>query len=473
VAQRGCTINPVQTLGQRVIDYIGQEGLLKPGHRLGIAVSGGLDSVALLRLALELRAAFGVVLAVVHFNHRLRGDDSEADERFVAGLAKHHNLDFHCEGADVSGHSHAEGLSLEAAARELRYNFFRKLLKEKTLDRVATAHTLDDQAETVILRLARGAGTRGLAGIYPEIDVPPGKIIRPLLQTKRAELEAYLQSLNQESLNQGSLSQDWREDKSNDNLCHTRNRVRHKILPVLERELNPSLREALAETASVARDEEEYWTSEVERVLPQVAKSDTVNIPRLLALPKALQRRILRQVAESLNVGLELKHVREILRIAQNQSTSMELPDGWSVVRAQNELRFEKHTDLAPTGYEYPLSVPGGVEVPETSSRFEAATSSSPEGLDASLLKQPLIVRNWRPGDRFWPAHSKAAKKVKELLQERKITGTERNLWPVVASGNDIVWLRGFPLPAQYRSTQPGQPAVAIREVPSQVTGLV
>ena len=452
----------VKTLAQRVADYIRGHALLKAGHRTGIAVSGGLDSVALLRLALELRGELGIVLSVVHFNHRLRGEDSEGDEQFVAGLARQHGLEFHCQSGEVRSYSLEKRLSVEAAARELRYKFFQTLIQPSVLDRIATAHTLDDQAETVILRLARGAGTRGLAGIYPQLTVAGGAIIRPLLQTKRADLESYLQS----------LSQDWREDASNADLCHARNRVRHSILPLLERDLNPSMRDVLAETAELAREEEDYWNQEVKRALPLVAKTEHIlSIRELLGLPLALQRRAVRHVAESLGLTPELKHVRGILRVARGEVASTELPNEWSVIRNQDELTFQRRPTPAPVDYEYSLQIPGTAEVPEAATLFEAVvadtdlpTPNSEDWLDASLLQKALTVRNWRPGDRFWPAHSKQLKKIKDLLQERQISGTERRLWPVVASGDDIVWLRGFPAPAQFRACRVGQPAVVIRE---------
>ena len=290
----------MKALSQRVLECIREQGLLAAGQRTGVAVSGGLDSVALLRLGLELRSELGIVLSVVHFNHQLRGDDSLADEKFVVRLAERHGLEFHGHGGDVRGHSIENHLSLEAAARELRYRYFFSLLENGMVDRVATAHTLDDQAETVILRLARGSGTRGLAGIYPQVTAKNGVIVRPLLQTRRVELETYLHS----------IGQDWREDQSNTDLSHARNRVRHTLLPILERELNPGLREALAETAGLARDEEEYWNTEVEKVLPRVRRSsDGLHTRALLELPLALQRRVVRRAAGSLGLRLEVKHV--------------------------------------------------------------------------------------------------------------------------------------------------------------------
>src|SRR5438105_266555 len=233
----------VKKLAQSVLAYIRQEGLLKAGDRVGVAISGGTDSVALLRLLLELRAELGIVLSVVHFNHNLRGSESDSDEDFVKQLAERHELEFFCERGDVEAHARSMQLSTEAAARQLRYRYFQRLLGENRLDHVATGHTLDDQAETVLLRIIRGAGTRGLAGIYPQLRVgrSPFSVIRPLLRTTRTELEAYLIEIGQE----------WREDSSNRDLRHARNRVRHEIMPRLEHSLNPAVRESLAEVAEI------------------------------------------------------------------------------------------------------------------------------------------------------------------------------------------------------------------------------
>jgi tRNA(Ile)-lysidine synthase len=459
----------VQSLRKTVLAYIRKHKLLKAGDRVGIAVSGGADSVALLRLLLELHKGIGVVLSVVHFNHKLRGDASEEDERFVAQLAQEHKLELHCESGHVAAHAEEKHLSLETAARELRYRYFRRLLLEGRLNRIATGHTLDDQAETVLLKIVRGAGTRGLAGIYPQLSVPGSQfsasIVRPLLGVRRKELEAYLLG----------LGQGWREDQSNRDLRHMRNRVRHGILPRLERYLNPGVREAFAETAEIARAEEEYWQKEVARVLPLIWVRRKLTVSALADLPLALQRRVIRAASESLGLRLDFHHVEEILALASSQPGSakaIELPNGWMVLRSKGELRFELESGRPiKLDYEYCLSIPGSVEVPETASRFEAllisgnaAKGYNPEDLlDRSLLAGEVKVRNWRPGDRFWPAHTKVPKKIKELLQERHVSGSERKLWPVVVSGTEAVWVRGFQAPARLQSRS--DEAVLIREV--------
>jgi len=467
----------VQRLRQAVLDYISKHRLLKAGDRVGVACSGGADSVALVRLLLELRKGIGVVLSLVHFNHKLRGMESDDDERFVAQLAKERKLELFCESGNVAAYGKDKHLSLETAARELRYRYFWRLLAESRMDRIATAHTLDDQAETVLLKLVRGAGTRGLGGVYPQLSVPGSQfsdnsptIVRPLLGIQRKEIESYLTSIDQT----------WRQDRSNRDLRHMRNRVRHGILPRLERYLNPGVREALAETAEIARAEEEYWQGEVEHVLPSLWKEAgtegrALSLPMLLDLPLALQRQVVRAACESLGVQLDFQHVEDILTsgsASTSDGRSMDLRDGWVVSGSKKYLRFERKVDAGESlQYEYRLPAPGSVEVRETKSRFEvllvsenAAEDYNPEHLlDRSLLTQEWTVRNWRPGDRFWPAHTKAPKKVKELLLERKVVGSSRKAWPVVTVGSQVVWLRDFPSPVRLRPRSGN--AVFIREV--------
>ena len=465
----------VHDLRQRVSRYLRERDLLRAGERVGTAVSGGADSVALLRLLLELRDELGVVLAAVHVNHQIRGAEADADQHFVAELAAKYNLPLHALSADTPAHAAEHHLSLEAAARELRYEHFRRLLANGVLDKVATAHTLDDQAETVLLRLARGAGVTGLAGIYPKWSVGSGRgpaalsaaIIRPLLETRRPELLSYLEN----------LKQPWREDASNLDPRFARNRVRHKVLPLLESELNPRVTELLAETAEIARAEEHYWAAEVCRVLPQVWTAASgcgqgcLQIAQLHRHPLALQRRLVRAAAESLGLRLEFRHVEEVLARAQATPGSDKqamLPEGWRVVRRRDGLHFEPPKTSQTTqnqDFAYPLPLPGEVAVAETGTVFRAvvgpiSAERMREAYDPACLPDRLLVRNWRPGDRFWPQHTRAPRKVKELLQERRIPVAERHTWPVITGAawgrEEVIWLRGFPPPQQLLAA-PGQ----------------
>ena len=522
-------------LAERVLIDIRRDELLRPGDRVGIAVSGGIDSVALLRLLLDLRHELGIVVSVLHFNHKLRGAESEADQEFVSGLALEHNLEFHVSSGDVAQLAADEHSGLEAAARELRYGFFRKLLDpgasketaEGSLSKIATGHTLDDQAETVLMRLIRGTGLRGLAGIYPRIVVTDedeqgqGEIVRPLLGMRRRELEAYLLQIKQA----------WRNDSSNADARFTRNRVRKLVLPLLERELNPAVVEGLSELAEIARDEEDYWENEISGWLgtvvqwsepswtrevqgaglvqiapmsvgpsgglpmdsglrsriaeaPWLVMNASVSRPWLLTEPRAVQRRVIKAIGEQAGLPLEFKHVEEILRFAHENGPpgkELSLPLGWKLVREPEAMLFvtpDLRRQQEPVAdYEYSLTVPGRVLVVELGGVIEAlrlnpdaevAEYNPQQLLRAELVPKELTLRNWRPGDRFWPAHTKAPKKIKELLQERHVAQPERRLWPVVVSRSEIVWMRGFPVPARWLA-RPGEQALLIRETPWEV----
>jgi tRNA(Ile)-lysidine synthase len=532
----------VHQFAQHVCRYIRDLDLLRPGDRVGVAVSGGADSVALFRLLLELRDALGVVLSLVHMNHRIRGGEADADQEFVTELAGQHGLLLHAFSFQTPAYAAEHKLSLEAAARQLRYRYFRHLLTEGTLDKIATAHTLDDQAETVLLRLARGTGTTGLAGIYPKWpvvsgqwsekagDEMPGKtgvgtglrqacpeqlkrseavervhgerssppsasdqsggggnprlscpaVIRPFLQVRRSELQVYLRD----------LGQPWREDASNFDLRFARNRVRHKLLPQLESELNPRIRELLAETAEIARAEERYWVGEVSRAMTRVwtapipARLGFLRIAALLPYPLALQRRILRAAAESLGVPLDFQHVGELLGLAQAppaEEKQIVLPGGWRVLRRQDQLQFEPPQACQSQAcqsidihdFAYSLSLPGEVAVAETGTIFRATVAPvSPElvgkAYDPIRLPHRLQVRNWRPGDRFWPGHTRAPRKIKELLQDHKVPPAQRRTWPVItsaASGHEeVIWVRGFPPPQQLLAPSSGGQGLIIQE---------
>src|SRR6185437_5720369 len=242
----------------RVRKYVLDHGLLTAGDRVAVAVSGGADSVALLRVLLELRKELGIVISVAHFHHGIRAAEADADQQFVAEISSRLELPFHCGSGDAPAHAREHGLSLETAARDLRHQWFSKLLAEDKADKIATAHTLDDQAETVLMRVLRGAGAQGLSGIAPLHKEK--RLIRPLLEVRRTQLEQYLRKLQQR----------WREDSSNQDLAHTRNRVRHQLMPLLEQQFNPGIRQTLGDLSEVAQAEAEYWASEVAAILPKV-----------------------------------------------------------------------------------------------------------------------------------------------------------------------------------------------------------
>jgi tRNA(Ile)-lysidine synthase len=448
--------------------YVAKHALLRPGDRVGVAVSGGADSVALLRCLLEAREEFGIVLSVVHFNHKLRNEDSELDEQFVGQLATRFDVPFQCDSADTRRFAREKELSLEAAARELRYTFFGRLVREGQLDKVATAHTLDDQAETVLLRLLRGTGTSGLAAVLPRLKVAEGAIVRPFLGSRRCDVLEYL----------NQIAQTWREDSSNVVPAFTRNRVRHQLVPLLETSFNPHVTVALANLAEVARAEDEFWSTQTAEAFVSCARPDHLDSAALCRLPLALQRRVVRLAAIQKGITLDFEHTERILDLIKgtrsNAGRTIELPNGFRATVGSNAVQFEStEVQARPCGFARVLTVPGEVAIPELRILVRTTVISKGSELDGynddrrlalSRVGSELLVRNWRPGDRFWPAHTRSEKKVKELLQERHLPARAKALWPVALSGDEIVWMRGFPVSSRHLAKN--ENAVLIEELP-------
>jgi tRNA(Ile)-lysidine synthase len=342
--------------------------LLKPGLRLAVGVSGGADSVALLRAVRARSGELGLVLHVAHLHHGLRGAEAEGDLEFVRVLAAELGLPFYEARVDAAAEAEKAGESIEEAARRLRYLWFRKLLSEIPLDAMATAHTRDDQAETVCAKFLRGAWTEGLSGIYPVVEFAEGRVVRPLLATTRAAVEAYLRA----------LGQGWREDSSNRHLAYTRNRIRHELLPLLEG-WNPQLKEHLAQMAELAREEEAWWAGELSRIAPQILLSGrpvrgggrasgdglALDVIRLAALAPALQRRLLRYAAEQMGAALDFPATEALRALALDGRAGQkrELAGGLRAERTPRELRLtiESVTATGAVLPEYSAPIPGEI----------------------------------------------------------------------------------------------------------------
>ena len=455
--------------------------LRKPGLRLAVGLSGGADSVALLRALAARSAELGLVLHAAHLHHGLRGDEADADLAFARELAASLGLPFHQARVDVNAEAQADpsinkpAESIEEAARRLRYRWFRSLLTETPLDAIATAHTLDDQAETVLAKFLRGAWTEGLSGIAPKLERPQGLILRPLLETTRAEIEAYL----------NELGQSWREDSSNRHLTFTRNRIRHELLPLLEG-WNPRLRDHLAQMAILARDEESWWQAELARLAPQLllpgrpvrgggraagnspASSLAIDVTRLAALPPALQRRLLRHAAGQLGAALDFVATQALLAMALSgrAGQKLELAQGLHAERTHRELRLtvcpNPTTDEAAgePSPQYTATIPGEIDAPAFGLRLRI-NSSNPAANRAGQGTVPgksVTLRNWKPGDRVTLRYSNGPRKVKEVLERLRVTGTSRSLWPVLELDGRLVWMQGVEL-------QP-EPGIAIEADP-------
>jgi len=445
----------------------------QPGMRVAVGLSGGADSVAL-TCALAARASeLGIVLSAAHLHHGLRGAEADRDQEFAAGLARTLGLTFHTRVVDTSAEAaRDEALgkgreSIEEAARRLRYAWFRELMAGGLVDAVATAHTLDDQAETVLGKLLRGAWTEGLSGIHPVVQFSEGRIVRPLLTVSRSQVEAYL----------ASLGQGWCEDSSNRDTAYTRNRLRRELLPELE-EWNPRIREHLANMAMLARDEEVWWDAEIARLVPQLlltgrpvrgggrasSADDSValDVIRLGALAVALQRRLLRHAVGTLGVALSFDATEELRQLATEgrAGQQLSLPGPLVAERTARELRLAKNASKtsAKSGgaqADLPCELPVPGEVAAFGLLFRAQVGDD-------LTPAPAAtVRKWRAGDRVTLRYSSGPRKIKEVLERMKVAGTARDGWPVVEWQGQIVWMQGAEL----------QPVTGISIVATQNSG--
>ncbi|HUL14913.1 MAG TPA: tRNA lysidine(34) synthetase TilS [Terriglobales bacterium] len=478
-----------QNLTQRLLQHVHNEGWLRPGQRLGVAVSGGADSVALLHLLLELREKLGIVLSVIHFNHRLRGKASDSDEKFVATLAEKFGLPIHVAHADVAAKARREKANLEDAGRRARYAFFQKLVAQGTADRVATAHTMDDQAETVLAHILRGTGLAGLGAIHSETPI----VVRPLLFARRSELRSYLRAKKQL----------WREDATNRDTSRLRARIRMKLLPLLEKHFQLGTAAHLATLAELARQDEALLDAVTEYKVAAIAKREPggmrIGIADLLGeegqinnplARRALAKRIVRSVADKIRSRpgeWSAEHTAQVWDLAARGANGkmLQLPGAVEVRRENDTLFFcsasacdKSHTPLGARNFEYSIviSAPDSLlRVPELGCAFRFRVIDWPPRrrdtsldkgtvLDRGRLIEPLVLRDWRPGDRLRCTGHRRAQKLKHLLNQKRVGRWERAGWPVITSGGVLAWARGFPAAAEFAADQKTRRGVVISE---------
>ncbi|HEY2822430.1 MAG TPA: tRNA lysidine(34) synthetase TilS [Candidatus Acidoferrum sp.] len=445
------------------------------GEKIGVAVSGGADSVALLRLLLELREELGIVVSAVHLNHQLRGRAADGDERFVAKLAEKYGIEFFAERANVAAKAKRESLNLEDAARRARYEFFEELVQDEKVRRVATAHTADDQAETVLAHILRGSGLAGIGGIH----AVSGDVVRPLLGIRRAALRAYLKD----------AKQTWREDATNRDTTKLRARIRKKLIPLLEKQFQPATVDHLATLAEFARQDDGFFEFIAKGTNTELTRKVAEGIAiqyKGLSGPPSVSRRMIRRIVKEVKPRageLGARQVEAVLDLAKfgENGKWLELPGGVEVRRDYDDLVFCAANAESPTKeFEYPIDLAkkeATFEVPclERSFRFtmidwsekRVETSSNGSVLNLDTLRNPLVLRNWRPGDTFQPLGHRKPHKLKRLLNEKRISRWDRNGWPVLTSAGVIVWVRGFPVGAAFVPTAQTTSGVRVEECAS------
>jgi len=494
-------------LEQRVLRSLRETKMLVPGDRAGVAVSGGADSVALFCLLARLRETLGITLAAVHFDHSLRGSESDEDVLFVSELARRHGIEFISAREDVALIAAQNRWNLEDAARRLRYKFFEQVVAEGRTTRIAVAHTADDQAETVLARLLRGTGPAGLGGIYP-VSGHAGCIVRPLLDVRRGEVRDYL----------CDKGQTWREDSSNRDLTKQRARIREKLLPMLAGDFSPQIVDHLSRLAGFAREEEVLWEALAEERFKEFSRAGegrvAIRASELLSpwglgmrhatasgLPsapftpeRALTERLIRRLYKEVRGNIRelgATHVEQVIHLASKATSgkSCVLPGEILAERVFEDIIFSGNSKVGASetmfetqgrgaAYQYELGLPdrgaASISIPELGTRLclkvidwpfaERDTERGGEALDAGLIRSPLILRSWRPGDAYRPRGHRQSQKLKQMFLAKRIPSSERFCWPVLESGGNIVWARGLPPAGDYCANDQTRVGVIILE---------
>ena len=442
--------------------------LLQKNDKVLVAVSGGADSLALLHCLYALKSKYDLTLVVAHLNHMFRGAEADKDAEYVGGITDKLGLESVIEKANVPEILAQSGLSPQEGARMVRYDFLIKTAHRFSCNKIALGHHKDDQAETVLLNMLKGAGLDGLKGIAPKRDL----FIRPLIETKKDILEQYCKENKLDS----------REDLSNFKDVYLRNKIRNRLMPVIIKDFNQNIVDILANTADVLREENSYLESMAEKSEKQCqvflnsdAKKGEWLTQVFMDLPIAMQRRVIRQIYSLLrgrNYSLSFFHVEAVRNlIVQNASGSItELPGQLVAIYSYDKLKImpkEEYYLQESIDYSYELSIPGTIHIKEINVTIESKLLSPTEAIKRMELKNNnevviaidpddvLIIRNRKPGDRIIPIGMSGTKKLKDLFIDEKIEKAERDKIPVIHSkkSGKIIWVAGLRISEEFKNT--------------------
>lgn len=446
--------------------------MVKPGDCVLLGVSGGPDSVALLRSLLELKQELSIELVVAHLNHSARGEESDRDAQFVKSLGDTFQIKTIIEKKDVAAQQSTSKTSFQEIARHLRLDFFQRAMNQLGANKVALGHTLDDQAETVLINLLRGSGLKGVGGMSP-VRHP---YIRPLFYCSRQEIVEFL--------NDRKIP--YCKDSSNEKKDYLRNRIRLELIPVLQKDYNPRIVENLFEASSIFRAENDYLKTledyEFERNVSRFEDSETLSmkVESFMALPLALKRRLIRKGIENVKGDLRritFFHIQEVLHLFEKaqKGKRIDLPGDLQVVCMGNRVEFKRipasdssilsNDEMKASDWMKPLNIPGKTKVEQTGLTLKAeiidpdktgysAEQSDQAFLDFDKTGSNIKIRFFQAGDRLKPLGMKGTKKLKSLFIDEKVPQEIRSTVPILTTGdNDIIWVYGTRIAHPYRVT--------------------
>lgn len=452
---------------KKVRDTIRHHDMLAKGDTVLIGVSSGPDSVCLLHLLKELQDEYDLTLHIAHLNHGFRGEEAEEDSRFVQDMGKTLGVPVIAEYSDTPAYAREYRISKQEAAREVRYRFFGLAADKTGADRIALGHTADDQAETFLMRLLRGAGSHGLSGIPPVRD----KIIRPLIGVFREEIKEYLSENDIHC----------RIDSSNLTPVYLRNKIRLELIPHLAKEYNPNIMDTLVRSLNILRDEDVFLDNYVRKIFRDMVINESegmikFDVKRFDSCEEPVKRRLVRFAVEAVKgaegIALSCRHVEEALALLQNdRAGEIDFPAGVAAERRGDVFSIYLRSAVTSTPqYAYTVRVPGDTIVPEAGMKINTTIRTSPvlkEGLtdateagrsaalfDMSKFSEPLVIRNRRDGDFFCPqGMGGKKKKIKEYFIDLKISRRERDRIPLLTSPEGIMWIAGYRGDERFRVT--------------------
>lgn len=428
----------------RVLQTIKKHNMISYGDRVIVGFSGGPDSLCLLHILYRLSEVLGIRIIAVHINHMIRDEEAIRDEEFSREFAKSYNIPFYSKRVPVEELAKDMGLSTEEAGRIVRYGFFDEIAKIEGANKIALAHNMNDQAETMIMRFIRGTGVSGLGGIKPIRD---DKYIRPIIGLSRDVIEEYCANNGLNPV----------RDSTNDKSIYTRNRIRLELIPYIKDNFNPNVIESLYKASEIIRDEDSFLNEAAEKYIEDIKINGGFLIEKFNLLDKAIKRRIIRILIERVRgdiIGIESVHVEECVELILKGGTGrrVDLPGGIQCVIEYDIFRIKKETDKK--AYNYTLPLPGAIDIKEigiaiNTKVVEKNNSNFRDNdfvkyFDYDKIKGELSVRNRRDGDYIYPKGMNGRKKFKDILIDKKIPRDKRDDIPLIAIESEVIWAIGL-----------------------------
>jgi tRNA(Ile)-lysidine synthase len=429
---------------EKVIRTIEKYNMLKKGYGVVVGLSGGPDSACLLHILCSIRELYDLRICAVHLNHMIRDEEAVRDEKYSEGLAASLDVPFYSKQIPVEEYARENRLSSEEAGRLLRYEFFNEVAQRTGSNRIALAHNMNDQAETMLMHFIRGSGISGISGIKP---VREDRYIRPIIACSREEIEEYCRANNINPV----------IDSTNKQSIYTRNRVRLEMIPYIKENFNPNIIESLYKVSDILRDEDDYINSRAFIELERIKSGDSVDAGSFNLLHIALKRRIIRVLIEEAKGnldGIESKHISECIEFVEKGHTgkTINLPDDIECIIQYDVFKIRKREDFSD--FEYELPIPGNVKINETGETIITTLIENINSnyidcefikyFDYDKIKNRLTARNKRNGDYILPKGMKGRKKIKDIFIDKKISREDRERTVLVAQDSEILWVPGI-----------------------------